>query len=306
MEVFLTGASGYLGLAVAQAFRRGGHRVSGLARSAAAAEMLMRHEVAPVLGTLETPERYREAAARADVIAHLAVDYAADTAALDERAVRALLGVAAEATEPKRLLYTSGVWVYGNTGSAVADEAHPLRPPPAVAWRPAVERLVLEMPGVRGAVLRPGVVYGGRGGLTGMWFAGAAAGDLRMVGGGANRWAMVHVDDLADAYVRAAEAGVAGEVLNLTDEAAATLGGLARAAGDAAGYRKVITSTPLAEASAQLGPFAEALALDQRVSSERARRVLGWRPRRAGFVAEAITYYAAWRASQRSASAPAG
>lgn len=58
--------------------------MNGLARSAAAAETLMQHEVAPVLGALETPERYREAAARADVIAHLAVDYATDTASVDE------------------------------------------------------------------------------------------------------------------------------------------------------------------------------------------------------------------------------
>jgi nucleoside-diphosphate-sugar epimerase len=298
MEIFLTGASGYLGLAVAQAFRRAGHRVSGLARSATAAETLMRHEVAPVLGTLETPERYQDAAARADVIAHLAVDYAADTAAADEQTVRALLGVAVEAQEPKRLLYTSGVWVYGDTGPAAADEAHPLRPPRAVAWRPRIERLVLEAPRVRGVVLRPGVVYGGRGGLTGMWFAGATAGELRIPGDGANRWAMVHVDDLADAYVRAAEADVAGEVFNLSDGTAATLGQLARAAGTAAGYQGALVTTPLAEASAQLGALAEALALDQRVSSERARRALGWRPRRVGFVAEAITHLAAWRANQ--------
>jgi nucleoside-diphosphate-sugar epimerase len=298
MEIFLTGASGYLGLAVARAFRRAGHRVSGLARSSAAAETLMRHEVAPVLGALETPERYQEAAARADVIAHLAVDYAVNTAAADEQTVRALLGVAVEAREPKRLLYTSGVWVYGDTELTVADEAHPRQPPRAVAWRPELERLVLNAPRVRGVVLRPGVVYGGRGGLPGMWFAGAEAGELRVPGDGANRWAMVHVDDLAEAYVRVAQADVAGEVFNLTEGTAATLGELARAAGDAVGYRGAVVRTPLAEASAQLGPLAEALVLNQRVSSERARRVLGWQPRHGGFVAEAITYYAAWRAHQ--------
>lgn len=297
MEIFLTGASGYIGLAVAQAFRRAGHRVSGLARSSQAAETLMRHEIAPVLGALEMPERYREAATRADVIVHAAVDYAADTASVDAQTVRALLGAAVESRQPKSLLYTSGAWVYGDTGPAAADETHPLRPPRAVAWRPEIEQLVLGAANVRGVVLRPGVVYGGRGGLTGMWFAGAAAGKLSVVGDGANRWALVHVEDLADAYVRAAEAGLAGEVFNLADETTATVGVLARAAATAAGYHDAIGLTPPAAAEAQLGPLAEALALDQRVSSERAHRVLGWRPRRAGFVADAITYYAAWRAS---------
>lgn len=298
MEIFLTGASGYLGLAVAQAFRRAGHRVSGLARSVQAAETLMRHEIAPVLGALEAPERYCEAAARADVIAHLAVDYAADTAAIDEQTVRALLGVAVEAQAPKRFLYTSGVWVYGDTGAGAADEAHPLRPPPAVAWRPQIERLVLDAPRVHGVVLRPGVVYGGRGGLTGLWFAGATAGELRIPGAGANHWAMVHVDDLAEGYVRAAEANGASGVFNLSDGTTPTLGQLAQVAGTAAGYQGTLVTTPLAQASAQLGPLAKALALDQRISSERARRVLGWQPRHPGFVAEAVTYFAAWRANQ--------
>jgi nucleoside-diphosphate-sugar epimerase len=299
MEIFLTGASGYLGLAVAQAFRRAGHRVSGLARSAAAAETLMRHEIAPVLGALETPGRYHEAATRADVIVHAAVDYAADTAAVDEQTVRALLGTAVEAPRPKSFLYTSGVWVYGDTGAAAADELHPVRPPHAVAWRPAVERLVLGVRGVRGVVLRPGVVYGGRGGLTRLWFAGAEAGDLQIVGEGANRWAMVHVDDLADAYLRAAEAGVGGEILNLADDSSTPVSELAGAAAAAAGYRGSLSATPLVAASAQLGPLAEALALDQRISSAKARRLLGWRPRHPGFTAEATTYYAAWRMARR-------
>src|SRR5439155_674541 len=80
-----------------------------------------------------------------------------------------------------------------------------------VAWRPAHEQLVLQAKGVRGLVMRLGCVYGGRGGLTGDWFAAAAAGKApTVVGSGHNRWTMVHLDDLADAYVRAAERGRAG------------------------------------------------------------------------------------------------
>jgi nucleoside-diphosphate-sugar epimerase len=298
VDVFITGATGYIGLAVAQAFRRAGHRVSGLARSAAAAETLMRHEVAPVLGALETPERYREAAARADVIVHAAVDYTADTGARDAEVVRALLGAVIEAPAPKRFLYTSGTWVYGATGGVPVHETWPTQPPPAVAWRPAIEQLVLGAPNLRAMVLRPGVVYGGRGGLTGAWFAGAREGDLHVVGDGTNHWAMVHVDDLADAYLRAAEAGFTREIFNLADASTATLGELAGAAALATGYRGAIRGVPVAVARGQIGPVAEALALDQRLNSDKARSLLGWRPHHAGFVAEAATYYAAWRAVQ--------
>lgn len=296
MEIFVTGATGYIGLEVAQAFRRAGHRVSGLARSQAAATTLMRAEIAPVLGALETPERYHEAVRRADVIVHAAIDYSADTAALDTLAIKAVLAAAKEAGAPKRVIYTSGAWVYGAVGAQPADEDAPLHPAQAVAWRPAVEQLVLTAAHVRGIVMRPGVVYGKRGGLTGAWFAGAAAADLSIVGDGANRWAMVHVDDLAEAYVRAGEAAQGGEVFNLSDGSSATVAELAHAAGAAAGYTGPLRHVPLSEATAQMGALAEALALDQQLHTQRAQHVLDWHPQHRGFIAEAVTYYAAWRA----------
>src|SRR4029450_1243631 len=106
---------------------------------------------------------------------------------------------------PKTFLYTSGVWVYGSTGDQPADETTPLTPLHLVAWRPAHEQMVLSATNVRGIVFRPGCVYGKPGSLTAAWFEGASKGDLSVVGDGKNRWAMVHVDDVAEAYVRAAE-----------------------------------------------------------------------------------------------------
>lgn len=41
MNVFLTGATGYIGFSVAQAFRRAGHQVWGLTRSAAKAQRVL-------------------------------------------------------------------------------------------------------------------------------------------------------------------------------------------------------------------------------------------------------------------------
>src|SRR5207249_3328779 len=104
------------------------------------------------------------------------------------------------------------------------------------AWRPAHEQLALQAKGVVGLVMRLGCGYGGRGGLTGDWFAAAAAGKApTVVGSGHNRWTMVHLDDLADAYVRAAESGRAGEVFDVTDRSRATVLEMATAAARAAG-----------------------------------------------------------------------
>ena len=56
MNVFVTGATGYIGGAVAAAFRRAGHRVFGLVRSSEKARSLAQAEIVPVLGDLAAPD----------------------------------------------------------------------------------------------------------------------------------------------------------------------------------------------------------------------------------------------------------
>jgi nucleoside-diphosphate-sugar epimerase len=283
---FVTGAGGYIGRPVALALRRAGYRVLGLVRDAAKAGGLAADEIVPVVGTLQDADGWRAAAAAADVLVHAAIDYRGDTMALDRATVERLVAIAG----PRRaaLVYTSGAWVHGDTGGGVADESWPLAPIAVVAERPATERLVLGAPGARGIVIRPGIVYGRRGGLT------AALFDAQpVVGDGRNRWPMVHVDDLADAYVLAAERGRAGSAYIAVDRSRRTVAELAAAARAAAGLHGEPRWQPLAEARDTLGAFADALALDQQLSAARAQRELGWRPRHPEFVADAAVYAAA-------------
>jgi nucleoside-diphosphate-sugar epimerase len=210
-----------------------------------------------------------------------------------------MIAAGVQGPRPKTLLYTSGVWVNGATGARAADETTPLTPLPIVAWRPAHEQAVLSATTVRGIVLRPGCVYGKAGSLTAAWFEGAyKQKELSVVGDGTNRWAMVHVDDLADAYLRAAQSGLAGEIFNVTDRSRHTVGEMARAAARAAGFTGNVRYVPLAEATKAMGPFAEALALDQHVSSWKLARRLGWQPQHGGFVDGVQTFFEAWKAYQ--------
>ena len=90
---------------------------------------------------------------------------------------------------------------------------------------------------------------------------------------------MVHVWDLAEAYVKLAESGLGGEVFDVTDRSRAMVGEMAWAAARVTGYQGEITFTPVAEAERQFGPVAAALALDQHVDSRKAVRLLGWQTR---------------------------
>jgi nucleoside-diphosphate-sugar epimerase len=302
MKVFITGASGYVGSHVAGAFRRAGHEVWGLVRSEAKGLSLARNEIRTAQGTLQEPDSWLALAQSCSVLVHCASDASGgDPLTLDRTVVQALINAADEGPRPKTFLYTSGVWVYGDTGGRLVDETAPLKPLAIVAPRAATEKLVLRAPGVRGLVIRPGCLYGGRGGMTGGWFAGSEAGDLQVVGDGRNRWAMVHADDVADAYVRAAESGERGEIFHVTDRSRATVGDMAEAAAQAAGYAGAIRFLPAAEARKTMGGFTDALIVDQHVDSRKAVSRLGWQPKHGGFCDDAASYYAAWKAAQKPA-----
>jgi nucleoside-diphosphate-sugar epimerase len=299
MKVFVTGANGYIGLNVASAFRRAGHEVWGLVRSEKKAHAIAIHEIRPVIGSMQHPDSYQQIAQQCAVLIHAAVDYQADTFSLDRKTIEGLLTAGKRDSQPKTVVYTSGTWVYGDTLGKTVDESASLKPAPLVANRPDIEQMVLNASEARGVVVRPGCVYGRQGGLTEMWFDGPDKGrQLQVIGDGNNRWAMVHVDDLAEGYLRVAESGLAGEVFNLTDHSSATLGEMAAAVARATGYTGQTQFIPAEEASYTLDGFAECLTLDQRVDSSKATRLLGWQPKHRGFIDEVDTYFQSWKAAQ--------
>lgn len=280
MRVLLTGATGYIGSAVADALLRAGHAVTGLARSDQAAERLESRNIHALRGDLKDAEILSAAAREADAVIHTALPHTPDAPEIDRKAIVAILG-ALEGTN-RAFIYTSGIWVYGSTGDAIVTEESPLHPTPLVAWRPMDERLVLEgsTRGVRSVVIRPGIVYGRGGGIIGGMIQEArTTGVLRFVGTGDNRWPQVHVDDLAELYLLALEHAPAGTILNATGYESIRVREVAEAASRAAGAETRTEAWPLEEARGTLGAYADALALDQQVSGKRAEELLGWRPK---------------------------
>jgi nucleoside-diphosphate-sugar epimerase len=273
MKVFVTGASGYIGSVVAEKLRDFGHQVNGLARSETSARKLETAGVQPVRGDLRDTSTVLRAAREADAAIHLAQEYSAGGAALDRRLVETVLEEFRLTGRP--FLYTSGIWVLGNTDGREADEAWPLNPTPLVAWRPAHERWVLEAQGPRGVVIRPAIVYGRGGGIVGGLQRQGREGVVRYVGSGENRWPFVHVDDLAGLYVLALQAP-AGSLYFASAGPSIAVRDVALAAAAPTGAR--VESIPIEEARRTMGPVADALCLDQRIASRKAMQELGWTP----------------------------
>ncbi len=294
MKLFITGGTGYIGSAVARKAISLGHQVTALARDdkSQAAGELIRLGASLHLGDLRSPESFSAAAGAADGVIHAASTNDALAGTADEAAAIAMLS---QMNSGAAFVYTSGTWVYGDTRGEPATEASALNPTPLVAWRPAVEERVRALAARRSiaaVILRPGIVHGYGGGVFGM-LAGMAlqSGCVKLVGDRRNHWPAVHVDDLAGAYLNAVEraasgeAAVIGQTFNVVAEDGVAIAEMGEAIRRAIGADRV-ESWPLDDARKSLGPFADALALDQVASGQLARRVLAWKPQGPGLIAD--------------------
>ena len=239
MRIFLTGATGYLGSAIAASLVRARHDVTALVRSSTSAARVLSYGIHPHHGDLRDAASYRDAALAADAILHAGVEGGADRIDVDRIFVDAVAG--------PTLLYTSVLFVLGDVDGG--DESAPATGP-----RAEHEQIVLAR---GGAVIRPGMIWG-----DDAWLFQHPI----YIGDGNNRWPLVHREDVAELYRLVAESGARGvfhavaEVLRARD------------------VFPSIEGTPLEEARQELGGFADALALDQNVRAERAA-ALGWKPR---------------------------
>ena len=278
MKVFLTGATGYIGSAVAEQLRASGHELSALARSDGSVAKLSAAGITAVRGDFSDPRSVGSAARAADGVISLATTY---DPTIDGPAIDAMLDALAGSDKP--LIYTSGIWSHGDTGGKVVDETSPPKPAQLVRWRQGVEERVLQgaSRGVRSVVIRPAIVYGRGGGIPAGFVESAQKdGAARYVGTGENRWPFVHVDDLADLYALALEKAPPGTLLLAVSGPSYRTKDVAAAASRAAGAAGKTVGWPLEEARGKLGPYADALVFDQQATGRRAEELLGWRPHR--------------------------
>jgi nucleoside-diphosphate-sugar epimerase len=160
------------------------------------------------------------------------------------------------------------------------EEDAPLQPTAYSAWRSEHERIVLDAGSnglLRTVVVRPGIVYGGTCGIIADLLKDASNGLVRVIGEGNNHWPCVYVRDLADVYLRVATHPEAFGVFHANDEADESVADIVDAIARHVRMRPDIRHVPLTEARTKMGPYADVLALDQRIRSPRAR-ALGWSP----------------------------
>jgi nucleoside-diphosphate-sugar epimerase len=281
MQVFVTGATGFVGSAIAQELLAAGHRVLGLARSETAAAALAAAGVEPHHGSLEEPASLRAGAARADGVIHTAFnhDFTRFKANCEaDRQVIAALGAELAGSE-RLLVVTSGTGLLP-PGVIATEEML------ASAGSTAIPRIASEeaahavlQHGTRVAVVRlPPSVHGdGDHGFVPLLIGIARSkGTAAYIGEGLNRWPAVHRLDAARLYRLVIEHGAAGRYHGVAE------GGIAfRAITEVIGRRLNLPVAPVVpeDAAGHFGWFAHFAALDNPASSAWTRGALGWEPR---------------------------
>lgn len=303
MRVLVAGATGVVGRHLVPLLAAAGHRVVGLSHTAAKAAVIRQLGAEPAIADgLDRAAIHRAVAqARPDVVVH---EMTALTGVTDLRRFdRAFaftnrlrtegtdnLIAAAMATGVGRMVAQSYCgWPYARTGGPIKNESDPLDPSlPRSQLRSFaairhLETAVTRATGMVGIVLRYGTFYGPN---TGM-LAQAVLDEIRrrrlpLIGDGGGWWSFLHVEDAAAATLAAVERGAAG-IYNVCDDEPAPardwLPALAQLIGAKAPRRVPAFVARLLAGSAVVTMMTESRA----GSNEKAKRELGWQPRRASW-----------------------
>src|SRR6266478_6305092 len=308
MKILVTGATGFIGGAVARKLLQQGHQVVAMSQTEDAFAKLRAAGMTPVIGDFANPASLAAPVTEVDAVVSLAsigqIEGTPESFAKDRDAVAVMIEAAGDAGKP--FICTSGsaifgVFTKGEASPTIFDEDHPVPLPASVFAPPAAEvpplfidafggamapraeteTTVLKAAGVRGIVIRPGLVYGeGRGyDLPNLIALTKKHGAAPHLGAGGVRQGYVHIDDLVRLYVLALERALAGTMLHaVTDEIA--LGDLATAVSRLVGAGGRTEALSLMEMYARGRGSGVSLSVNKRLASEKTRKAVDWTPTR--------------------------
>ncbi|MDB5369447.1 MAG: hypothetical protein JWP20_1005 [Roseomonas sp.] len=283
MNIFLTGASGFIGGSIAARLVAAGHSVRGLIRDPAKAAGLLALGIEPVQGSLSDLGLLRAEAARADAVVNAA---SSDNRPAIEALVGALSGTG------KILVHTSGSSIVGDEAMGepsdrIFSDDTPVVPEPDKVARVELDRFILGASGIRAVVLCNTLIYGHALGLPAhsvqlprLVKQARKSGTARYIGRGLNRWSTVHIADVADLYLLALENETA-RGFYFVESGESAFRDMVQAIADALNLGEA-QSWPAEAAMAEWGREMAVFALG---SNSRVRgpgaRALGWAPKHA-------------------------
>jgi len=281
MKVFVTGATGYVGGAVAKNLTSAGHTVMGMARSDESAAKLQEQGLEVHRGELADPESMAKGAELADAVIHTAFPQMGPGTNFEEMGKMMVAAVATMVDSlkgtDKTFILTSGAGGYGDTGTTPIDESMPIVAPTHAPNEQTVTGATAD--GVRTIIMRLTIVYGyGASNTIMAWInQSRKLGGGIYIGEGDTVMSSIYIDDLAELYRLALEKSEPGEAYNAADGSILETKVVAEAISHAAGLGGKTVSIPLDEVE-KAGFIGRLIGTSKVVSIEKAKRVLSWNP----------------------------
>lgn len=299
MRALVTGGAGFIGSHVVDKLRDKGLKVRVF-------DMVMptfRADIEFYHGSILDLESLRMALNGVQVVYHLAAvadvkDVYSDPYYAESINVRGTINVleaVRRSTGIQRVIYGSTTWVYSDVAQDLIDETTPVRPPAHLytATKIASEhycQAYSKLYDVPVTILRYGIPYGPRareGAVVPIFVKKALKGQsLTIAGDGSQFRQFVYVEDLAEGNVLALKSIAANKIYNLDGTERVTIKQIAQT------VQAVVGPVAIEHTPARPGDFSGKV-----ISSELARRELGWEPRVS--FKEGVSRYVAWYKEQQ-------
>lgn len=317
VNVLVIGATGYIGKALCQSLiYSGDHRVYGLARTTDKAKALKCEEVIPIIGSIS------DVAEISKSIVDYHIDTVVDLSGTSNgtygllSVLKNIAGIRLKAATQSKVqipklgfIYCSGTWVHGSSNLPVNDlmpvgALAPTPPAQITSWRPQLEQEIISSSDILNImVVRPSLVYGRSCAIWSSLFqpiyqaARSGATIATIAAEPLSRPGLIHVDDVASGFHAAIDKlpVVSGTgvypIFDLFTTQESMRDILEAAAGEL-GFEGTVKLAGCGDDN-----FAKAISTSSNCNSGRAKQILGWQPKKYGFVKGMDVYVTAWVAN---------
>ncbi len=287
MRIFVIGGSGFLGGFLVPRLIATGHQVSVLTRSVQKQHALKEQGADSIIGDILQPDSFRPFVRSPELIVFIAMPPVKPgrTSKRQFRKLRDITtGFFQHAIDLARhfdcpILLTAGS-NYHSSEDKIFTEQDPIQRFGMAKIGEYTDPLIaplLNSNSPSGILMMPGQIYG-PGGLFQTMYRWIKSGKYRIIGRGDNYMPRIYVEDLAEAYVQAIERMPLGERFLIADDTPCTVNDFAQFIArelDLPPVRHVARG--FVRLAAGKLPY-ETITMNSKVSNQKAKRTLGWKP----------------------------